>query len=182
MTTEKRAAALVKAAAEKAANEARDAAANARHRYDDQVRAATQEARERILKSFAALNDEVTKLQIAANQAEIALAKAAEAFGRAEYADKIGVRMVEWGRWSRYNEEAGLVPTGRLGVLEVWGEGSQYPDNFARYSIPSAGKLILRFLNKDGSPSKRFIDSLWQIENRWRPDGVQHENARKVKT
>lgn len=66
--------------------------------------------------------------------------------------------------------------TGRRGILQVWEFDSDYPDNTVN-GLPDYGDIFIRFLNKNGTPSKKLKRIFHGIPSHWLPEGEKHEYA-----
>lgn len=90
----------------------------------------------------------------------------------------IGGKVVEWKSKFRYTP-GGFVPTGVTGVIELCTHDSKFGNNVSDYSKPDIGKLFIRILKKDGTPSLKF-DAKYTLGDElpywWHPEGVDPNN------
>lgn len=95
----------------------------------------------------------------------------------------IGGKVVEWAPKYRFSTE--YIPTGLTGVVEVCTHESKFGSNVGSYSQPSIGKLFVRVLKKDGTPSMRFVGGYtldYSLPYNWYPEGVDANDLRKKRT
>lgn len=95
----------------------------------------------------------------------------------------IGGKVVEWK--SKFRMCAGdYIPTGVTGVVELCTHDSKFGSNVSSYSHPSIGKLFIRILKKDGTPSLKFASGFaldGSLPYRWHPEGVDPNIERNKK-
>lgn len=90
-----------------------------------------------------------------------------------------GTRMRKWtyrNRWTA--DQDSYIQSDVIGVFQVFRRGDEAPQN-QRWSRPSCGDFIVRFLKKDGNPGSKFE----RYDSRtWIPEGQPHpENKRSEK-
>lgn len=87
----------------------------------------------------------------------------------------IGGKVVEWKPKYRWASRGDYVPTGVTGVVEICTHDSKFSGSIGLHSQPSIGKLFVRLLKKDGTPSLKFTGAYTLEGNlpyNWHPEGV----------
>lgn len=94
----------------------------------------------------------------------------------------VGGRVVEWKSKYRFSTE--YVPSGVTGIVEICTHDSKFGYNVSSYSQPGIGKLFVRLLKKDGTPSLKFVGGYTLDGNlpyNWYPEGVDPNTESKKK-
>ena len=112
----------------------------------NQITAIASEIEESYREKIRAAHD--AKISAEGRLAELKHARAS-AFG---YPLK-GITLVEWKTTGLRQDR--LLMGDRRAVVEIWGPDSESPENM-EYDQPLEGSLVLRYLKKNGEPSKRF--------------------------
>lgn len=94
----------------------------------------------------------------------------------------VGGRVVEW--ISQYRFSSIRKQSGKIGIVEVCTIESRFSDNVV-HGIPTVGKLFVRILKKDGTPSRNFANGRWSLDGGddklpwgWYPEGVDPNKER----
>jgi hypothetical protein len=104
-------------------------------------------------KAYAALKAEQERIRFAESEAKIPY--------------PVGTKMVFWER-ERFGE--GWRAPCVYGVLEIFKQGDEYPENL-RWNAPNVGDIIVRLMTKDGKLGKK-TEKYGQGRNRvWIPEG-----------
>ncbi len=96
----------------------------------------------------------------------------------------VGGKVVEWAPKYRWAGPGDYVKTGVTGIVEICTHDSKFGSNVSTYSQPTIGRLFVRLLKKDGTPSLKFVGAYTLDGNlpyNWHPEGFDPNTERKRK-
>lgn len=90
-----------------------------------------------------------------------------------------GTVVYEWVVSNRWTNPPTKSKTGKTGIVEIY-DGTKPISQTLKYSVPSIGAIIVRYLKKDGTPSLVFDSGNYNL-SKWYSEGDTPDNNIKTR-